>query len=253
MKFTDLDRKMRVYETSHDHCVLPGIFMVARIDGRCFSTLTKEIHDFEAPYDLRFRDYMITTIRHLMGCGFRVVFAYSQSDEINLLLHRNETSFSRKLRKYNSVLASEASAAFTHAFGHIASFDSRISQLPRLEDVLDYFQWRQEDAFRNALNGHCYWYYRKEGKTDTEAHKLLMNVSNADKNELLFSKANINFNDVPLWQKRGFALYWKQVEKEGVNPKTGETNISLKKELHVDLEIPMKNDFREFLRTLIEA
>ena len=86
MKFTDLDKKMRVFETAHDHCVLPGMYMVARIDGRCFSTLTKETLDFEAPYDVRFRDYMVETIKHLMKCGFRVKFAYSQSDEINLLL-----------------------------------------------------------------------------------------------------------------------------------------------------------------------
>jgi hypothetical protein len=28
MKFDDLDTKMRVYETAHDHCVLPGLYMV---------------------------------------------------------------------------------------------------------------------------------------------------------------------------------------------------------------------------------
>ena len=33
MKFEQLDRRMRVYETAHDHCVLPGVHMVARIDG----------------------------------------------------------------------------------------------------------------------------------------------------------------------------------------------------------------------------
>ena len=244
---------MRVYETSHDHCVLPGIHLVARIDGRCFSTLTKEIHDFEAPYDERFRDYMVTTIKHLMNCGFRVIFAYSQSDEINLLLHIDESSFSRKLRKYNSIFAGEASAAFSLAFGHLGAFDCRISQLPQLEDVINYFQWRQDDAHRNALNGHCYWYYRKQGKTDTESHKLLMKVSNADKNELLFSKAQINFNELPAWQRRGFGLYWKKVQKEGTNPKTGETVISYKKELCLDLDLPMKQDFSDFIYKLIET
>src|SRR5688500_14803201 len=43
MKFDDLDAKMRRFETAHDHCVLPGIFMVARIDGRGFTRLTKEV------------------------------------------------------------------------------------------------------------------------------------------------------------------------------------------------------------------
>ena len=39
MKFSELDAKMRVYETTNDRCVLPGIYMVARIDGRHFVTI----------------------------------------------------------------------------------------------------------------------------------------------------------------------------------------------------------------------
>jgi len=72
MKFDDLDQKMRVYETSQDQYVLPGIYMVARIDGRCFTRLTKEVHCFETPYDAKFRDHMIETVKHLMDCGFRI-------------------------------------------------------------------------------------------------------------------------------------------------------------------------------------
>ena len=34
MKFDELDDKMRVFETAHDLCILPGIYMVARLDGR---------------------------------------------------------------------------------------------------------------------------------------------------------------------------------------------------------------------------
>lgn len=243
MKFTDLDKKMRVYETAHDHCVLPGVYMVARIDGRCFSTLTKETLDFEAPYDERFRDFMIDTIKHLMKCGFRVRFAYSQSDEINLLLDINETAFSRKLRKYNSVLAAEASAVFSLKLQKAVAFDCRISQIPNKEELLNYFRWRSDDAFRNALNGHCYWFYRGQGFTDREAHEKLMGVSNAQKNEILFSEANINFNDLPAWHKRGFALYWQDVEKIGINPKTGQEVVSKRPKINVDLELPIKEDF----------
>ena len=57
MKFSELDSKMRVYETAHDYCVLPGIWIVARLDGRSFTGLTKKICNFEAPYDPQFRDY----------------------------------------------------------------------------------------------------------------------------------------------------------------------------------------------------
>ena len=82
MKFDELDTKMRVFKTGHDHCVLPGIYIVARIDGRCFTRLTKEVYKFEAPYDPLFRDYMIETVKHLMDCGFRAIYGYTQSDEI---------------------------------------------------------------------------------------------------------------------------------------------------------------------------
>ena len=37
----------------------------------------------------------------------------------------------------------------------LAAFDCRISQLPSLDLVVDYFRWRGEDARRNALNAHC--------------------------------------------------------------------------------------------------
>ena len=66
MKFDDLDAKTRRFETAHDHCVLPGIFMVAGIDGRGFTRITKEVHQFEAPYDVRFLDHRVGTVEHLM-------------------------------------------------------------------------------------------------------------------------------------------------------------------------------------------
>lgn len=124
MKFKELDTKLRIFETAHDLCVLPEIFIVARIDGRNFTRLTKEIHQFETPFDSRFRDYMVATVEHLMGCGFRIVYGYTQSDEISLLLHRDEASFSRKLRKLNSILAGEASAKLSLLLGSNATEDA---------------------------------------------------------------------------------------------------------------------------------
>ena len=59
MKFDDLDTKMRVFETAADTCVLPGVYMVARLDGRSFTRLTKEVCEFEVPFDERFRDMMV--------------------------------------------------------------------------------------------------------------------------------------------------------------------------------------------------
>ena len=42
MNFDVLDKKMRVYEQSLDQILLPETYMVARLDGRSFTRLTKE-------------------------------------------------------------------------------------------------------------------------------------------------------------------------------------------------------------------
>lgn len=252
MKFDDLDRKMRLFETAHDHCVLPGIQMVARLDGRGFTRLTKEVHPFDVPFDARFRDHMTATVEHLMTCGFRVVYGYTQSDEISLLFHRDEKSFNRKLRKFNSVLAGEASAKFSTLLGDMAAFDCRISQLPSPNLVVDYFRWRQEDAHRNALNSHCYWLLRKEGESVRAATSALHKLSVADKNELLFQRG-INFNDLSTWQKRGVGLYWEDYEKEGVNPQTGERALAQRRRIRVERELPLGDEYAEFIGQMVEA
>ena len=52
MNFEELDSKMRIYEQSIDQFILPEMYLVARLDGRSFSRLTKETCDFEAPFDV---------------------------------------------------------------------------------------------------------------------------------------------------------------------------------------------------------
>ncbi len=251
MKFDDLDQKMRVFETAHDLCVLPGLYMVARLDGRGFTHLTKEVHRFEAPFDARFRDLMIETVEYLMaGCGFNMVYGYTESDEISLLFGQEENSFSRKLRKLISILAGEASAKFSLLLGAMACFDCRISQLPSVELVVDYFRWRNEDAHRNALNAHCYWLLRKQGKGIREATDTLEGMSVANKNELLF-RNGINFNDLPLCQKRGVGLYWEEYDRPGESPMTGEKVMARRKRIRRDLELPMKDEYSVYLRKLI--
>lgn len=250
MNFDELDKRMRVYETIHDLCVPPEVYIVARIDGRGFTKLTKEKISFEAPFDIRFRDYMIETTKHLMNCGFKIIYGYTQSDEISLLFHINDNGFSRKIRKLTSILAGEASAKFSVLLGQPASFDCRISELPNLNLVIDYFRWRNEDSHRNSLNAHCYWLLRKNGLSKTEATKKISGISLADKNELLFS-SGINYNNLPLWQKRGVGLYYKIIEKEGVNRKTKDTIKYNRRELYIEYELPIKDKYDDLLLSLI--
>lgn len=250
MNFADLDARMRVFETAADYCVLPGIHMVARLDGRSFTRLTKEVCRFQAPFDERFRDLMLATTESLMNCGFRVRYGYTESDEISLLFDLDEQQFGRKLRKLNSTLAGEASARFSLALGQVATFDCRISQLPGIELVVDYFRWRNEDAARNALNAYCYWTLRKQGQSEQQATSRLEGVSVGEKNELLFQNG-INFNDIPNWQKRGAGLYWEDYEKTGFNPLTQETVGVSRRRIKQDLDLPMKDKYETFIRALV--
>jgi tRNA(His) guanylyltransferase len=246
MKFDDLDKKLRVYETAHDVFVLPGMYMIARIDGRGFTRLTNEIHKFKAPFDDRFRDYMIETTIHLMNCGFKVIYGYTESDEISLLFDLNENTFARKHRKYNSILAGEASAKFTSLLGAIAVFDCRICALPSKELVIDYFRWRNEDAHRNALNAYCYWKLRENNHSRAEATKKIEKISTAEKNELLY-QYGINFNNLPKWQKRGIGIYFEKIEKKGLNPKTKKEVIVKRNSLKVNYDLPMKKEYENLL------
>ncbi len=228
------------------------MYMVARIDGRGFTKLTKETHPFEAPFDPVFRDYMIETVKHLMNCGFKVIYGFTQSDEISLLFDFNETAFSRKTRKYNSILAGEASAKFSTLLGSVGAFDCRISELPNKNLVVDYFRWRNEDAHRNALNAHCYWRLRQDNFSRTEASNKIEGLSIAAKNELLF-EYGINFNDLPLWQKRGTGIYWQTTERPGFNPKTNQNVTVQRRELYIDMELPMREEYSSFIAKLVEG
>lgn len=250
MKFNDLDNKMRQYETALDYCVPMGNYLVARIDGRGFTRLTKEKHDFEKPFDANFNRYMIETVKHLMLSGIRVVYGYTQSDEISLLLHLDDNSFGRKIRKLNSVLAGEASAKFSLMLQDISAFDCRLSILPNTKLVVDYFRWRHEDAHRNALNACAYWTLRKDGYSKREATKKIEGASINFKNELLF-EYGINYNELPSWQKRGVGLYWEEFKQEGWNPQKEEKMFSTKNELIVNKELPLGDSYSVFINSLI--
>jgi tRNA(His) guanylyltransferase len=250
MKFDDLDARMRAFETARDPCALPGVFLVARIDGRSFTHLTKEVMNFERPFDERFRDHMVATVGHVMDCGFQTRFGYSQSDEISLLFNRDERSFGRNIRKWTSILAGEASAAFAVRIGRPAAFDCRIIELPTVQLVIDYFRWRSEDAHRNALNAWCYWKLRDEGADSSAATSRLEGMSVAEKNELLFQRG-LNFNDLPLWQRRGIGVLWEDYDKAATNPKTGQAVTARRRRLKTIHDLPMREEYSQFIAALL--
>ena len=252
MKFEDLDSKLRLYEVSHDYCVLPETYMVARLDGRGFSKLTFDM-DFDKPFDELFTIYMRSLVDYLMeSSGFSFIYGYTQSDEISLLFKEDENTFGRKLRKINSCLAGLASGYLSLKINRVVSFDCRVSQLPNAELVQDYFSWRQEDANRNALNAYTYWTLRSEELSARQATHMMYGLNKSSKNKLLFERG-INYNQVPSWQKRGVGFYYKNIIKEGFNPKNQEKVYVERRRLVEDYDLSIKEDYRFFIKRLLNV
>ena len=252
MDFDTLDKQMRGFEQSLDRTMLKGIYIVARLDGHGFTRLTKKDMNLEKPFDVRFRDAMIASLKRLMDCGFRIIYGYTQSDEISLLFHISDSTFGRKERKLISILAAEASVAFSAQMGRAAVFDCRLVPLPNDDYVVDYFRWRQEDSHRNSLNAHCYWLLRKNGASAANAQKQIAGLSNGDKNELLFSHG-INYNNLPLWQRRGVGMYFRDEERTGYNPKTKEQVTCLRRTLYLENELPIGEQYAEFIQSILNT
>lgn len=239
---------MRRGEYFHALRVLEGMYIVVRVDGRSFSRLTERT--CEKPFDPKFHHCMTETAKALLT-SLQGTYAYTESDEISVLLPRDADLFDREVEKLVSIAAGAASAHMSLAMGEPVEFDARLWVGARRADVVDYFRWRQADATRCALNGHCYWTLRKEGKSVAEATRALVGMSVSKKNELLFERG-INFNDLPSWQRRGSGIYWDTVLKTGKNPKTGAEVSVTRRRLCVDGELPMKETYGKFVTRFLK-
>ena len=96
------------------------------------------------------------------------------------------------------------------------------------------------------MNSQCYWCLRRDRETARKATRNMDAISVADKTELLFQHG-IYFNELPNWQKRGMGLYWEEYEKEGYNPIKDETVFTIRRRIKRELNLPMKDDYSEFI------
>ena len=252
MNFDTLDKEMRLFEQSLDRTMLQGEYLAARLDGHGFTRLTKKDWGLEKPFDVKFRDIMIKTLRHLMDCGFRIVYGYTQSDEISLLFHSDDDTFGHKERKLLSILASEASVTFSLNAGRPAVFDCRLIPLPNASRVVDYFRWRQEDSHRNSLNAHCYWLLRNKGLSASQAQHRIAGISNTEKHELL-AAYGIVYDKLPSWQKFGVGMFFKDMEKDGFNPVTKEITVCKRRCLCLEENLPVGNEYTAFISNIIKT
>lgn len=215
-----------------------------RIDGRAFHTFTR---GFQKPFDEVLIKSMQETMKYLceniQGC----VLAYTQSDEITLILvdYKKLTSsawFDYEVQKICSIAASMATMAFNNIFSKYvkefdlelayndngidtkenrklweiykkainkgAMFDARCFNIPK-EEVTNLVYWRQLDASRNSI--------QMVGQANF-SHKELQNKSCNDIQNMLMTQKGINWNDLPTYQKRGSCCVRNKIviESDGV-------------------------------------
>ena len=117
----------------------------------------------------------------------------------------------------------------------IPSFDCRI--ITTANHLKDYFIWRQNEAWRNCLNGYAQKVLRTQ-HSPAEASNILYKMNKSQVHELLF-KHGINVAHTPTWHRRGLAVYKRQEEIVGYNPKLDITTKSYRKRVYVDLELDL--------------
>ena len=73
-----------------------------------------------------------------------------------------------------------------------------------MQNIRDYISWRQADTHINNLYNTCFWALVLRGnETTTSAEKILNGSLSSDKNEILFSRFGINYNNEPEIFKKG--------------------------------------------------
>lgn len=252
-----------------------------RIDGRAFHTFTR---GFQKPFDEVLIKSMQETMKYLceniQGC----VLAYTQSDEITLILidYKKLTSsawFDYEVQKICSIAASMATMAFNNIFSKYvkefdlelayndngidtkenrklweiykkainkgAMFDARCFNIPK-EEVTNLVYWRQLDASRNSI--------QMVGQANF-SHKELQNKSCNDIQNMLMTQKGINWNDLPTYQKRGSCCVRNKIviESDGVieTIQLRDTSKSENKWI-IDTDIPIfKGEGREYIDRLV--
>lgn len=188
-----------------------------RLDGRAFSNFTRRLQA-EKPFDGSLTWKMIGLARHLVvRTGARI--AYTQSDEISLILYEPDLSktlfFDGRVQKLTSVLAGMASGCFNRMFSpdevHRASidqmppvFDCRAFSVPNREEAAKVILWRQKDCVKNAITLIASKHY---------SHDKLMGMSTRDRVSAI-EQAGDSLCNYPIENRQGVFLRQETVRRE---------------------------------------
>lgn len=167
---TTLGDRMKEYEASTDFRLNKEYPLVIRLDGAHFHTWTKRDGKLDKPYDKDFMEIMERLTYNLSNEIPNVVYSYTQSDEITLVvfnnLHENsEPWLSNRLEKICSTVAALASVMFNayvsekrymdkFKYKNLATFDCRVFNVP-YDDLPNNILWRTQDAKRNSIQNYA--------------------------------------------------------------------------------------------------
>ncbi|SFS30581.1 tRNA(His) guanylyltransferase Thg1 family protein [Marininema halotolerans] len=238
-KHDDFGERMKEYEFASRTHLPRRLPVLIRIDGCHFHSFTRGM---DKPFDFGLIQSFWETCCYLgqmiMGCQL----IYHQSDEISLLVTNDhklstESWFKNNVQKIVSVSASLATAKFNEAIKKhhpktpLATFDSRAWVLPS-DEVANYFIWRQQDATKNSISMLAQTQF-------TQSELTGLNQSNLQ-DKLLIEK-EINWNDLPIWQKRGICIRRVSYQKGNAERTRWE----------VDHETPIFSKEREYIHQFI--
>lgn len=213
------DRIKSFYENRTKTFLTRRLITIIRLDGKNFSQLTKGLNK---PFDDGFSTDMDATAVYLCQNIQGAKFAFCQSDEISIVLTdfdnlESDAWFDYNVQKMVSVSASMATAKFNqlrlfrevnNSDYKLAAFDSRVFQVPSIDEMVNVMIWRQQDCTRNSISmaGHA-----------ELGSKAIMGKSGKEVQEMLFQEKGINWNDYKTKYKRGTIIKKHSFEIEGPN------------------------------------
>lgn len=205
---TALGDRMKRHEAAYRTILPRRTYTIIRVDGKAFHAY---LRSSAKPFDETFMADMDHVAEALCADMMGAVLAYTQSDEISVLLTdfgtaQTEAWFGGVVAKQVSIAASLATAALNERRpGKRALFDARVFTLADPVEVANYLIWRQRDAVRNSISMAAQARF---------SPKRLHGVSSAGMQELLFAEAGINWNDYPDGCKRGRVTVRRTGERE---------------------------------------
>lgn len=214
---------------------LPPVFV--RLDGRAFHRLAENLV-LKKPFDDRFSDAMVRVCTALVAdSGLCPDFAFTFSDEISLYF--TQLPFGGRVEKIDSVSSSFAASSLTLALGTTTplSFDARVIPVTPLYSM-EYLANRQNEAWRNHLNGYCQQALIEEGMSAKKSAEHLKGLPAKALHEMMH-KRGFNLATTPAWQRRGVLVYKKITEKEGFNPITQQTVMAERSAVTVERNLLM--------------